>query len=249
MVILEVSPTGLRRWVDYIPVELLADPTTNLETYNDLGSKAVDYLVDGVGKTAWVDYIPVVTTTGNNWRSNDTGVIPVYEAAAWSANVADYPYIAPPDLTPSYPPPDVAPGESIVLTYGEATDASAKGFVSYTEAVHGAPGAPFGAVDPAGFTGFDLREFSWAAAANTTFYLAVTDGGLEPADPGLVSISFTDDDDTVWTLDAATVQTAEGSTNSFDGEDIRYWIWTFVGETVGPVMTEAVEYELTVVFA
>jgi hypothetical protein len=79
MVVLEVSPTGLREWVDYIPVEL---STADNNTYNDLGNKVVEFLASGSGLVAWTDYIPVVTGTGDNWRSDDDGVIMVRDITA-----------------------------------------------------------------------------------------------------------------------------------------------------------------------
>ena len=78
MIVGEVSPVGLVKWVDYIPVQLGSAGQEN--TYNDAGEKVIETLVSLVGLTAWVDYIPIVTDVGQAlWRSDDDGAIPVIE--------------------------------------------------------------------------------------------------------------------------------------------------------------------------
>lgn len=78
MIVGEVLPTGLVKWVDYIPVQLGSAGEEN--TYNDAGEKVIETLADLTGLVPWVDYIPIVTDVGQVlWRSDDDGAIPVIE--------------------------------------------------------------------------------------------------------------------------------------------------------------------------
>ena len=75
------SITGLRRWVDYIPVQLsIPADLTDVNTYNDLGAIDTTAITDLTGKRAWVHYTPVYVTTdpaSGRWRYDDNGWIPV----------------------------------------------------------------------------------------------------------------------------------------------------------------------------
>ena len=82
--VFEVSTSGRRRWVEYIPVKYIV-PTTNenVNTWNlSGGGLAVQTLASVSGLTQWVDYVPVVTVadpdSGAN-RFNDLGYIQVIE--------------------------------------------------------------------------------------------------------------------------------------------------------------------------
>lgn len=75
------SVTGLKKWVDYIPVALATDVVAaDIGTYNDGGAWHTSGLDSAAGLTAWVDYIPVFIvagTSGKQWRTDDDGWIPV----------------------------------------------------------------------------------------------------------------------------------------------------------------------------
>lgn len=75
------SITGLKKWIDYIPV---AVPTTydalDINTFNTDGVKRTVGLSSVTGLTAWVDYTPVyvvTATAGKQWKTDEDGWIPV----------------------------------------------------------------------------------------------------------------------------------------------------------------------------
>ena len=84
MVIFPLSDiTGLRRWVDYIPVEYVTYIESKKNTYDDDGFRWVFVLGSTTGLTAWVHYTPVYVLDGpdeDEGRYDDTGWIPVAEA-------------------------------------------------------------------------------------------------------------------------------------------------------------------------
>ena len=81
--IYEVSPTGLTRWVDYIPVidkgGTSASPDTWTTDPATDGAFRCEVIVDTTGLTAWVDYTPVdFVSTGGEGRTDANGSIPVW---------------------------------------------------------------------------------------------------------------------------------------------------------------------------
>lgn len=223
MIVAYVDPTGKRRWVDYIPVQEVVCTAANADTYNDAGGK-VSVEVSPTGLTPWVDYIPVVAENTDGWRSDDDGYTPICLTAGGGGGGG---------------------GSTVDFVIGEATDASARGYHSYTEAASGVPGAPLGSLTPGTIAGFEVRELSWDTAGAPYFYLALTDGGSLPAGPFFTSLSFTDDSDVVWTLTDADSNVPGGADGSFDGEDIKYWVWNT--DWSQPDITPDATYVLTVV--
>lgn len=71
--------TGLRRWVDYVPVKVSTSHTSaTVGRHNDNGALLVEPLGSVSGLTAWRDYIPVYVVTDNDanaWRYNDAGFL------------------------------------------------------------------------------------------------------------------------------------------------------------------------------
>lgn len=221
MIVAEVDPSGLRKWVDYIPVETAAAVT---ETYNDAGAKAIEILADTTGLRAWVDYIPVVTTTGANWRSDDGGVIPVFEGDAWSASVDDYP--APPVTE-----------QRTELVVGESTDELVRGFNSYDEAVNGVTGSPFGSLTPDTLFSVVFREFDWAVSGGDTLVTIIVNA---TDDPGFTSFAVEG-----WTTFLVSEATSSAGGN-FDSEDIWQYVFTLVGVDTLP-LTVGNTYTVTIV--
>jgi hypothetical protein len=82
--ILPITPTGLVKWVDYIPIKMY--PSTlveNVNRTNDLGALASETLTIPEG-VAWVNYLPVAHVTdpeSKRWRTDDTGFIPFVETS------------------------------------------------------------------------------------------------------------------------------------------------------------------------
>jgi hypothetical protein len=75
--------TGLRRWVDYIPVEYVTWVEGKQNTHDDDGFRWIFVLGSTAGLTAWVHYTPVYVLDGpdeDEGRYDDTGWIPVAEA-------------------------------------------------------------------------------------------------------------------------------------------------------------------------
>lgn len=71
------SITGLKQWIDYIPVKNNASPT-RLNSYGTNDAMSVSPLVSITGKKAWIDYVPVyAVANGTPWSSGQTGYIPV----------------------------------------------------------------------------------------------------------------------------------------------------------------------------
>lgn len=76
--VFEVSPSGLVKWVDYIPIKEVVPGTGHVRTYENDGAMAVETLSSVTGLVAWVDYLPVVPVTDSaQWRSDNDGFIPV----------------------------------------------------------------------------------------------------------------------------------------------------------------------------
>lgn len=76
----EVSPAGLTKWVDYIPVEDKTGTAASPNVYDDGdGWYKAEVLLSVAGLTAWVDYTPVdlVASTAEG-RSDDGGAIPIW---------------------------------------------------------------------------------------------------------------------------------------------------------------------------
>jgi len=73
-----VDPTGLVRWVDYIPVSEVT-PDRN-DSYDNAGAIRVEEIEDATGLVAWVDYVPVsedAAAAAGKWRFDANGWIPV----------------------------------------------------------------------------------------------------------------------------------------------------------------------------
>lgn len=78
--IYEVTPTGLTKWIDYVPVEDKGGTSTSPDTYvTGSGWYKCEVLLSVSGLTAWVDYIPVdfVTSTVEG-DTDDDGCIPIW---------------------------------------------------------------------------------------------------------------------------------------------------------------------------
>jgi hypothetical protein len=76
------SVSGLRKWVDYIPVAVPEGEVaaSDVGSYNDSGCLHTTGLSSVSGLRAWVDYTPVyvvTATAGKQWRTDDDGWIPV----------------------------------------------------------------------------------------------------------------------------------------------------------------------------
>lgn len=66
------SVTGLKKWVDYLPVKVQTSHTAaSIGTYNDNGALLVEPLASVAGLTAWVDYTPVYVVADTNGYSYD----------------------------------------------------------------------------------------------------------------------------------------------------------------------------------
>lgn len=76
-----VSTSGLKEWIDFIPVQSVL--TYNGDTYNNNGAIEVEALVSVSGLQAGKDYINVYEdgTKTVAWSSNNNGYIPIYNAA------------------------------------------------------------------------------------------------------------------------------------------------------------------------
>lgn len=73
-----INPSGLTRWVDYIPVAEVT-PGRN-DSYDTDGAIRVEELESVTGLTAWVDYVPVsedAAAAAGKWRFESNGWIPV----------------------------------------------------------------------------------------------------------------------------------------------------------------------------
>lgn len=73
----EIDPSGLREWVDYIPVQINASPG-RANSYDNDGYFPIN--TDGTG-VAWVDYTPVVTVENRTipFAIEADGYIPVVD--------------------------------------------------------------------------------------------------------------------------------------------------------------------------
>jgi hypothetical protein len=73
------SVSGLRKWVDYIPVKFTMLETQVNNSYNNNGVILVDPLSSTTNKQAWVDYVPVFVDENDTaaWRVDANGFIPV----------------------------------------------------------------------------------------------------------------------------------------------------------------------------
>lgn len=84
MVVAEVSPEGLTKWVDYIPVLYVETVDADkLNTYDDDGAIQVITLESTAGLVAGKDYIPVVSEASpgpRQWTYDDSGYIRVIES-------------------------------------------------------------------------------------------------------------------------------------------------------------------------
>jgi hypothetical protein len=73
------SVSGLRKWVDYIPVKFTMLETQVNNSYNNNGVILVDPLSSTTNRQAWVDYVPVFVDANDTvaWRVDANGFIPV----------------------------------------------------------------------------------------------------------------------------------------------------------------------------
>ena len=74
--------TGLREWVDYIPVQEVALDSTLINKTDPGGFRQVNSLGSSSGLTAFVDYLPVFVVSGRTtpWSTDPDGYIPIYAA-------------------------------------------------------------------------------------------------------------------------------------------------------------------------
>ena len=77
------SITGLKEWIDYIPVKTVSQNTALQNTYATAGYIVVDELLSITGKKAWVDYIPVYKDAAKTvpWSTNSNGFMPTFGLA------------------------------------------------------------------------------------------------------------------------------------------------------------------------
>jgi hypothetical protein len=70
--------TGLKEWIDFIPVKKLGTEPTQKNTYST--GMWVDVLASTTGKKAGIDYINVYedATKTVAWSSNNNGYIPIW---------------------------------------------------------------------------------------------------------------------------------------------------------------------------
>lgn len=77
------SVAGLRRWVDYIPVQFFnTTSAAEADRFDREGAITVKVLTSTSGLRSWVDYIPVFVTTGpasGRWRYDDDGFLPLVQ--------------------------------------------------------------------------------------------------------------------------------------------------------------------------
>lgn len=73
--------TGLKEWIDYIPVKNTVSPTIN--SYNNDGAIEIYEIPSTTGKQAGKDYINVYEDAAKTvaWSSNNNGYIPIYYTA------------------------------------------------------------------------------------------------------------------------------------------------------------------------
>lgn len=79
------SISGLKAWIDYIPVKGVQTESFSLaDTYANNGYKSVSALTNLTGKQAWIDYIPVYEDASYNkpWSTDAGGYIPTSPLAA-----------------------------------------------------------------------------------------------------------------------------------------------------------------------
>ncbi len=79
------NTTGLKAWIDYIPVKGVQIESFSLaDTYANNGYKSVSALTNLTGKQAWIDYIPVYEDASYNkpWSTDAGGYIPTSALAA-----------------------------------------------------------------------------------------------------------------------------------------------------------------------
>lgn len=71
------SIAGLRRWIDYIPVQVVVPGAGKIGTYDDNGCLAVVALASETGSIRWIDHIPVYPEGTARWKFDDAGYIPI----------------------------------------------------------------------------------------------------------------------------------------------------------------------------
>ena len=76
------SITGLRAWIDYIPVKLVTQSTTVENTFSITGYR-LSNAIEITNKQAWLDYIPIYDVSANvaftkPWSTDIGGYIPIY---------------------------------------------------------------------------------------------------------------------------------------------------------------------------
>ena len=84
--------SGLTEWVDYLPIQTVAQDAGQENRTSATGYIETNALSDTTGLQAWVDYTPVYIVTGRTvpWECSANGYIPVY-AAAGSLGGASFP--------------------------------------------------------------------------------------------------------------------------------------------------------------
>lgn len=76
--------TGLKEWIDYIPVKFLVSYPTEVNSYNPSSAQLVNNLLDTTGKTAGYHYIRIYENVAKTvpWSTDANGYIPCYRLNA-----------------------------------------------------------------------------------------------------------------------------------------------------------------------
>lgn len=80
--------TGLKEWIDYIPVKFSTLDNPEVNTYNTNAAQLVSNLLDIVGKTAGYDYIRVYEdeTKTVPWSTDANGYIPCFKVSDYTTD-------------------------------------------------------------------------------------------------------------------------------------------------------------------
>lgn len=95
--------TGMKRWVDYVPVKTVTPSLANRNTYNTGGAITSVAVATSLSNVAWKDYVPVFNdpTAFVPWTTNNDGYIPLeFESVTPPAVTLIYNYSTPVTSTP-----------------------------------------------------------------------------------------------------------------------------------------------------
>lgn len=78
--------TGLKEWIDYIPVKFSTQDPPEVNTYNNNAAQLVSNLLDITGKTAGYDYIRVYENEAKTvpWSTDANGYIPCFKVSDYT---------------------------------------------------------------------------------------------------------------------------------------------------------------------